>query len=93
MAFQLIDTALITTYGATRTTTFTATITASQSKGTFTNFVCPSPPITESLQFTALPPVALPASKYQPSSLPILIVTEVVAIILNLDGTAVSTGT
>lgn len=93
MASQPIDTALITTYGTTRTTTFTATITASQSEGKFTDSVFPSPLKTESLQFTALSPVVLPPSKYQASSLPILVVTEVVAIILNTDGTAASTAT
>jgi hypothetical protein len=84
--------ASLTSYGATQTTKFTTTVTAAPSQGTFA-IIFPNPLIIEPLQYTTLPPPLDPASKCNPSSLPILIVTDVVAVILNANGVPVSTGT
>jgi len=91
MAFQPV--VPITTYGATRTTTFTTTITAVSNQGIFTNMLFPSPPMTESLKSTTLPSPTDSASKYYPSPLPILVVTDAVTVILNSNGLPISTGT
>jgi hypothetical protein len=90
MAFQPV--ASLTSYGATRITTFTTTVTATPSQGTLA-IIFPNSLITEPLQYTALPLSLDPASKYNSSSLPILVVKEVIAIILNANGVPVSTGT
>jgi len=82
----------LTTYGATRTTTFTTTVTATSNQERF-SILFPNPPITELVQYTTFPPPLDPASKFNPSSLPILVVTDVVAIILNTNSVPISTGT
>jgi hypothetical protein len=93
MAFQPIDIAPVATYGATRTTTFTTITTASSSEGTFMSILFRKPPDTEPLQYTIPPPLVVLASKVHSSSLPILVVMDVVAIIVNTNGVPVSTGT
>jgi hypothetical protein len=93
MAFQPIDIVPLTTYEATRTTTFTTTITALSSEGRVMNILFPNPPLTEPLQYTTPPPLLVPASKCYPSPLPILVITDMVAIIVNMNGVPVSTGT
>jgi len=93
MAFQPIDITPITSYGATRTTTFTTTITGSSDQRTFTNILVPSRSATTPVQYTTFPPPVDPASTYYPSSLLILVDTEAVVIVNNADGTPISTGT
>jgi hypothetical protein len=93
MAFQPTDITPITTYGATRTTTFTATIAGSSKQEVFTNIVFQSPPITEPVQYRAVRSPVDSVSEYYSSSLTVLGVTEVVAIIQNTNGTPISTGT
>lgn len=93
MAFQPIGTASITTHGTTRTTTFTTTITAPSYQRTFINILVPSPPIAEPVQYTSGPRTVGPASKYSVPSIQVLMVTEVEAIILNVSGSHISTGT
>ncbi len=68
-------------------------ITATASQGIFTNILFPNLPSPGSVQYTTLPPPVDPASKYYPSPLPILVVTEVVADITNSDWLPISTVT
>jgi hypothetical protein len=93
MAFQPIDITAITTYEGTRTTSFTTTITATSDQRTFTNILFPSQSVTLPSQCTTLPPLADPTGTYYPSSLPVLVITEAVAIVHNVNGTLITTGT
>jgi hypothetical protein len=67
IAFQPIDIASISSYGATRTTTFTTTITAIPDQRTFASILFPSSSVTEPLQYTAFHPLVDQASKSYPS--------------------------
>ncbi|KAE8454246.1 hypothetical protein EG329_005171 [Mollisiaceae sp. DMI_Dod_QoI] len=83
----------LTLYGATVTTTITTSYTVSDPNQRTWTLLYPEPPITEPLQYTTLRPPSNPASKWFPTTLPVLVLTDVVGVLFNTNGIPLQTGT
>lgn len=80
-----------TLWGATRTTTFTTTTTATIGQVIF--FIFPTLTTPQSFQYTTLPSPTSPFSKDYPGGLPILVLTQVNGIIVDPSGQILTTAT
>ncbi len=78
-----------TIYGAVKTTTLSTTVTAFE--GSTSQVQYPNPPRTHATQYTLVPSPTDPASKYFPNPLPILVLTEIDAVVVNPAGQVLTT--
>ncbi|KAI9841689.1 MAG: hypothetical protein M1838_003445 [Thelocarpon superellum] len=81
--------ALSTIWGATRTTTFSTSVTAAPGDTIFLRF--PTLTMSSPLEYTTLPAPSNPSSKDYPNGLPVLVLTQVDGVIINPDGTTLTT--
>ncbi|KAH7348483.1 hypothetical protein BKA65DRAFT_584208 [Rhexocercosporidium sp. MPI-PUGE-AT-0058] len=81
------------TYGATATNLLTTTVSLSSNQASFT--ILYPPPTTDILQYTTFPDLSNPSlnSTYTPSSLPILVLTNIIGIAVNPSGSPIATRT
>ncbi|MCJ1364651.1 hypothetical protein MMC16_003766 [Acarospora aff. strigata] len=80
-----------TIWGATRTTTFTTSTTATPGEIIYISF--PTLTTSQVLEYTTLPSPTSPNSKWFPDGQPILILTQVNGVIVNPQGQTLSTAT
>lgn len=78
-------------WGATRTTTFTTSATATPGEVVYFNF--PVLTTSQTLEYTILPSPTSPNSKQFPNGQPILVLTQVDGVIINPQGQTLSTAT